>query len=184
MQKSLNGAALIGRFQPFHLGHLELVNQILLEFSEIIVIIGSSQANYTPHNPFTAGERVTMIRNSLLESKVNMEKVILIHLMDDENNYRWFSNLKSYSPPFEVIYSGNVFIKLLLEHENIQLREPKFINKKSYNGSNIRKLLASNDLEWENLVPTAVKKIIHELNGSERIRSLQTTWFDSPFSHR
>ena len=37
-------AAMIGRFQPFHLGHLELVRQILDENEEIIILIGSSQA--------------------------------------------------------------------------------------------------------------------------------------------
>ena len=184
MQLSPHSAALIGRFQPFHLGHLNLVNQILSEFTELIVVIGSAQANYTPHNPFTAGERVRMIRNSLIESRISMEKVVLIHLIDDENNFRWFSNLKSYSPPFEVLYSGNVFVKLLLENENIALREPNFTNKDSYNGSNIRKLLASNDPQWKKLVPSAVEKIIVDLNGPKRIRSLNTTWSDSPFSYR
>ena len=183
MRKKYLSAALIGRFQPFHLGHLEFIRKILSETSEVILIIGSSQANFTPHNPFTAGERTRMIKDSLIESKIPMEKVTIIHIMDDENNYRWFSNLKSFAPPFNVLYTGNVFIKLLLENEQILLREPKFIRKELYNGSNIRKLLAANDPQWKNLVPNAVKKIILELNGSERIRKLRTSWEDSPFRH-
>ena len=182
-QKDLT-AALVGRFQPFHLGHLELVRQILLENSTLILIIGSSQANFTPHNPFTTGERLQMIRNSLVESNISMEKITLTHVMDDLNNYRWFGNLKSFSPPFNVIYTGNAFIKLLLEKEPILMREPNFSNKDLYNGSNIRRLIAKNDPVWQDLVPNAVKEIIFDINGSERIRKLEATWSDSPFSHQ
>jgi nicotinamide-nucleotide adenylyltransferase len=183
MPKRYSKAAFIGRFQPFHLGHLEFIQQILSESYEVILIIGSSQANFTPHNPFTAGERIRMIRDSLIESNIRMEKVTMIHIMDDQNNYRWFSNLKSFSPPFTVLYTGNVFIKLLLENENILLREPKFTKKEQYNGSNIRRLLAANDLRWKNLVPKAVTKIIFELNGPERLRKLESSWTDSPFHY-
>ena len=70
-------AAIIGRFQPFHLGHLELIRQIMNENDEIIILIGSSQANYTLKNPFTAGERVWMIRDSLIDSKNRDVKSIL-----------------------------------------------------------------------------------------------------------
>jgi nicotinamide-nucleotide adenylyltransferase len=176
-------AALIGRFQPFHLGHLQLVRQILLENYDVILIIGSSQANFTPHNPFTTGERIQMIKNSLIESNISMKKVTLTHVMDDQNIYRWFGNLKSFAPPFDVLYTGNVFIKLLIEKERILLREPNFSKKDLYNGSNIRRLIAKNDTLWQNLVPNAVKKIIFDVNGSERIRKLEITWSDSPFSH-
>ena len=100
---SLKAAAMIGRFQPFHLGHLGLVRQILNENGEIIIVIGSSQANYTPKNPFTAGERVWMIRDTLIESKIDMSKVFMVNANDDENNSRWFSNIKSVSPPFKIL---------------------------------------------------------------------------------
>ncbi|MEM3596417.1 MAG: adenylyltransferase/cytidyltransferase family protein, partial [Candidatus Bathyarchaeia archaeon] len=54
----------VGRFQPFHLGHLEVVRSILNRADELIIAIGSSQYSHTRRNPFTAGERVTMIRES------------------------------------------------------------------------------------------------------------------------
>jgi nicotinamide-nucleotide adenylyltransferase len=183
MQHKDLSAALIGRFQPFHLGHLEFVSQILSESSEVILIIGSSQANFTPHNPFTTGERIQMIRSSLIESKIDMEKVTLVHIMDEQNNYSWFSNLKTFTPPFGILYTGNVFLKLLLEKENILLRDPIFSKKDQYNGTNIRKLMAKNDPHWENLVPNAVKNVILQIDGPGRIRKLESTWSDSPFGH-
>ena len=127
--KTSLAAAMIGRFQPFHLGHLELVQQILNENEGIIILVGSSQANYTIKNPFTAGERVWMIRDSLVESKIDMSRVFLVNAIDDENNSRWFSNIKSVSPPFKVLYTGNNFVKALLKRETVFIKEPKLFQE-------------------------------------------------------
>ena len=116
---------MIGRYQPFHLGHLELVRQVLDENDEIIILIGSSQANFTLKNPFTAGERVWMIRDSLIESKIDLSRVFLVNVTDDENNVKWFSNIKSVSPPFNVLYTGNNFVRTLLKRETIIIKKTK-----------------------------------------------------------
>ncbi|MEM3079801.1 MAG: adenylyltransferase/cytidyltransferase family protein, partial [Thermoproteota archaeon] len=47
----------IGRFQPFHLGHLKAVEYIINRVDEVIIGIGSAQYSHTLENPFTAGER-------------------------------------------------------------------------------------------------------------------------------
>lgn len=175
-------AAMIGRFQPFHLGHLELVRQILNENNEIIILIGSSQANYTIKNPFTAGERVWMIRNSLIEAKIDMSKVVLVNATDDENNVKWFSNIRSVSPPFKVIYTGNSFVKTLLKRETVIIKEPKLIEKNLLKGTVIRKLILEDNAKWQELVSEAVRKIFSEIDAVERIRTISQTWMDSPFS--
>lgn len=174
-------AAMIGRFQPFHLGHLELVRQILKENDEIIILIGSSQINYTLKNPFTAGERVWMIRDSLIGSSIDMSKVFLINVTDDENNVRWFSNVQSLSPPFKVLYTGNNFVRTLLKDEPIIIKEPKLVKENLFKGSFIRKLILENDSKWQDLVPGSVKKTIREIHAVERIRNIYETWIDSPF---
>ncbi|HEY6405190.1 MAG TPA: adenylyltransferase/cytidyltransferase family protein, partial [Nitrososphaeraceae archaeon] len=38
---NIRRVAVIGRFQPFHNGHLDLIRQILKESDEVVVIIGS-----------------------------------------------------------------------------------------------------------------------------------------------
>lgn len=47
-----------GRFQPFHLGHLEVLKWGLNKVDELIVLVGSAQESHTLTNPFTAGERI------------------------------------------------------------------------------------------------------------------------------
>ena len=53
----------LGRFQPFHLGHAGLV-QAAVEHAagdEVVVAIGSAQAGWEANNPWTAEERQAMI---------------------------------------------------------------------------------------------------------------------------
>jgi nicotinamide-nucleotide adenylyltransferase len=55
----------IGRFQPFHLGHYSVITSIARDVDELVIGIGSAQKSHEPKNPFTAGERVMMIRHAL-----------------------------------------------------------------------------------------------------------------------
>ncbi|MCH1423386.1 MAG: adenylyltransferase/cytidyltransferase family protein [Candidatus Poseidoniaceae archaeon] len=54
----------LGRFQPFHFGHAYLVEKasaLRNEGDELIVAIGSKQAEWEPNNPWSAEERVAML---------------------------------------------------------------------------------------------------------------------------
>jgi nicotinamide-nucleotide adenylyltransferase len=53
---------LLGRFQPFHNGHLFALRLILRENDRAVVVIGSAQASHDSENPFSAGERYDIIR--------------------------------------------------------------------------------------------------------------------------
>ena len=48
-------ALFVGRFQPFHYGHLHAVRTILEEAEELVIVVGSAQMSHEPDNPFTAG---------------------------------------------------------------------------------------------------------------------------------
>ena len=54
----------LGRFQPFHLGHASLVKAAVTHANgdEVVVAIGSSQAGWEANNPWTADARQAMIQ--------------------------------------------------------------------------------------------------------------------------
>jgi nicotinamide-nucleotide adenylyltransferase len=160
---------IIGRFQPFHNGHLKLALQVLNECEELIIAVGSSQFNFTFSNPFTAGERIYYIHNSLVESKIELNRVYILPILNLENNAIWVQHLKSMLPKFESIYSGNKFVQELLTNssETFRIRTPKFYNKNECNGTNIRMNIVMNK-EWRDLVPNAVYRIILGLEGENK----------------
>ena len=174
MQKSERGL-MIGRFQPFHRGHLYLVQQILSECNELVIAIGSSQFNYTFSNPFTAGERIHMIHEALVEENVSLDKVYIIPIPNSENNSIWLQHLKSMVPKFNVLYTGNAFVKgLVIGDENVQIKNPDFLEEGKYNGTHIRTCIVSNK-NWKKLVPNSVYRKINRMDGISRVRMLYET---------
>lgn len=58
-------AVLIGRFQPFHNGHLALLQQALQTAQQVVIVLGSAYQARSPKNPFTWQERAALIHASL-----------------------------------------------------------------------------------------------------------------------
>ena len=159
---------MMGRFQPFHLGHLDLVKQILKECDEVIITITSSQFNYLDKDPFTAGERIEMIHNSLKESNVDLTRCLILAIENQFNIATWSSYLKSMLPQFDKVYSGNEYVKMLLADSKIEVVKPVFLDRELYNATTIRSMIVSTG-DWEKLVPPAVFEYIKKINGKNRL---------------
>jgi nicotinamide-nucleotide adenylyltransferase len=170
MNEKLIRGIMVGRFQPFHKGHLSLVKQILGDCDELIIAIGSAQYNYIFQDPFTAGERMSMIHRALLEARIDLTKCYIVPIINDENNARWLAHLRSMVPHFDILFSGNQFVRTLVA-EDVKIKKPEFIAKKYYNGTYIRKTIAEKD-NWRSLVPNGVSEIIEEIGGVARIKML------------
>jgi bifunctional NMN adenylyltransferase/nudix hydrolase len=80
-------AVYIGRFQPFHDGHLALLQKGLSTAPRVVVVLGSSYQARTPRNPFTWRERADMILQALPESE--RERVAFLPIRDYYDESRW-----------------------------------------------------------------------------------------------
>jgi nicotinamide-nucleotide adenylyltransferase len=160
---------LIGRFQPFHKGHVYVAKEILKEVEEIIIVIGSAQLSHSLENPFTAGERLMMVSKGLEENGVR--RYYIIPIPDVNNNSLWVSHVKSHTPPFSKVYSGNTLVKRLFREAGLEVETPPMFNRSEYSGTEIRRRMLSGE-EWESLVPPSVVDVIKEVKGVERMRDL------------
>jgi len=167
-------AVFIGRFQPFHLGHLDAVKQILQENSELIIVVGSAQYSYTLDNPFTAGERIEMIKIGLEAAGIDLRRIMIIPIPDIGEHSIWVARLKSMLPQFDVAYTNNQFVRLLLEEQNITVIEPRLLNREELNATNIRNLMISNG-NWQSLLQPEVARYIENIGGDERIRRIASS---------
>lgn len=160
---------MIGRFQPFHLGHLELAKQIKSECDEIIIAVTSAQFNYLEKDPFTAGERIEMIHNSLKDAGFKMSECFIVSLENQFNIATWGSYIKSALPKFDKVYSGNDYVSMLLSDSSIKVVKPTFLEIEKYNATRIRSLIISDNMEWTDLLPNGTKEILMRINAKNRL---------------
>lgn len=80
-------AVVIGRFQPFHLGHLALVEHALSLAPQALLIVGSAGGPRQAKNPFSSAERVEAIQSSL--SPEQRERVSFATVRDYYDEARW-----------------------------------------------------------------------------------------------
>ena len=171
MKVGENRGLLIGRFQPFHLGHLQCVQFVFKKVPEIILAIGSAQFSHTLHNPFTAGERVTMIRLALDEVKIDPAKYYLIPVWDLRIHDLWVPHLVSQTPRFEIVFSNEPVTSRLFKEAGFRVEPIPFYDREIYSSTEIRERVVRGD-SWEKLVPSSVAAYIKSIFGDERLKEL------------
>lgn len=72
MSKQYDALVLIGRFQPFHNAHQEIVRRATALTDNLIVVTGSAAQPRTYKNPFTSVEREAMIRDATRGMAINV----------------------------------------------------------------------------------------------------------------
>jgi bifunctional NMN adenylyltransferase/nudix hydrolase len=77
----------IGRFQPFHGGHLAVLRTALQQAPICVVVIGSAYSARSPKNPFLYAERVAMLEHALTADE--RARVITVPVRDYYNEARW-----------------------------------------------------------------------------------------------
>lgn len=162
---------LIGRYQPFHNGHLEVVKKLLEECDVLILGVGSAQCSHTGENPFTAGERYSMISGALKDEKIPLERYIIIPIQDIHNNSIWVQHVESMCPKFDLVYSRNPLATRLFQEAGYTVRQQPLFDRHKYSGTEIRRRMIGGD-NWESLIPRGVARVIKRVGGVQRLQSV------------
>ncbi len=163
---------LVGRFQPFHLGHLAVVKEIRTARAddELILGVGSAQESYTWKNPFTSGERLEMIGRALREAR--LDGVLALPLPDIQRHSLWVRYAEGILPPFDRVYTNNPLTRLLFEQAHYPVASPALVDRTRFEGETVRGHLASGR-GWKPLVPPAVAEYLSELGAPARLAILR-----------
>lgn len=164
----------VGRFQPFHNGHLQVIKDILKEMDEIVIVIGSAQYSHYLDNPFTAGERATMIRRALDEGKGSASKTWIIPVADVHVHMLWVAKVVGYTPKFSIVYSNEPLTRRLFSEAGHKVKSIPFHKRTIYSSTEIRQRMLTNE-DWRTLVPKSIATYIQEIDGVERLRDLTKT---------
>ena len=170
----VNRALYVGRFQPFHLGHLDAIKIVLKSVDELVVVIGSAQYSHNANNPFTAGERLVMVRRALEEAGIDYSRTWIVPVPDVHLHMLWVSALEGYTPKFNVVYSNEPLTRRLFMEKGYKVKNIRFFERKSYNSTLVREKMLKDD-SWTTLVPKSVAQFITEIDGVNRLRDLNKT---------
>jgi nicotinamide-nucleotide adenylyltransferase len=162
----MNGL-LIGRFQPFHKGHLAAVNFALSQVENLWIGIGSSNKSNEKRNPFSADERKKMILSSLDKSILN--RIQVFYIPDINDHEKWTHHVDSIIPKYDIVFSNDDFTTTLYQKRGIEVIQVPLLERDVISGTNIRQMIAMGK-NWMELVPDGTKKILLEINA-ERLLS-------------
>ena len=170
----VNRGLYVGRFQPFHLGHLGAITAVFKEIDELVIVIGSAQYSHKMNNPFTAGERLVMTRRALAEANVDYSKLWIVPVPDVHLHMIWVSALEGYTPKFNVCFSNEPLSRRLFIEAGYEVKNIPFFDRKQYMSTVIRERMIQGDT-WRELVPNSVADFINEIDGVNRLRDLATS---------
>ena len=201
----------IGRFQPFHNAHLEVIKDCYKLAEKVIVVIGSCRRARTIKNPWTFEERRDMIIDSLAEITPVGEDCKLIYRTEfvPARDYYYNDNLWATQIQSKIreINNGN-------DHETVlignfkdassgylnmfpQWESETYAQKQFLNATMIRDIYLSQEKDWDKtislsaMIPSAVGKFLKEFAQTETyttlrsehdsIRAYKTLWAGAPY---
>ncbi len=159
-------ALFIGRFQPFHNGHYKAIKKLLAEYEEVVIVLGSAESPISFENPFSAGERIEMIRACI--GKAERSRILLIPVRDINDHSRWVEHVSSYVPSYECVYSNNEIVNELFGARKIPVKKMGFFDRERYEGRKIRALIIEGK-PLDGYVPKNVIKYIEKYNAAKRL---------------
>ena len=161
-----------GRFQPFHWGHFAAVKWLLDRFDEVVVLVGMADESHTWLNPFTAGERILMIREALRSEGVDLSRIITATIQTLRVYAGNAGYVLGYVPPVEAVATANPPVNRAFRDAGVRTVAPPLVNKSVWCGEHIRRLMARGDERWRSLVPSAVAEIIDSIDGAARVMEI------------
>jgi len=141
----------IGKFQPFHLGHLQAVN-IMKELSDdLVVAVGSPKDS----RYFTLDERLRMVKENTEITPQVVEDLMEEHLL--YNN--WGRHVLNTVGNVDIVATGNPYVQRDFQEESKHILLFSR-DEETLSGTIIRNLIESRDEFWKDLVPENSRKII------------------------
>jgi nicotinamide-nucleotide adenylyltransferase len=162
----------IGRFQPFHLGHLAIIKYALKTVDQLVITVGSADKSHEMRNPFTAGERIEMIKGSLdSDNEINITKIFIIPVPDINVHALWTNQIDLLVPRYKIVFSNDPFTNILFRERGIKVIEPQLYKRELFSATEIRSRIVK-DENWKKLVTPETLKVIQDVYGIRRIKAI------------
>ncbi|MEK7597744.1 MAG: pantetheine-phosphate adenylyltransferase [Patescibacteria group bacterium] len=144
-------ALIVGRFQPFHKGHLFLIKKALEKTDKIIIGIGSANI-IDENNPIDFETRKKIIKAVAYKEKFESKIIKIVPLDDFFDDKKWLTNLKKQVGKFDLALGNNDWTNSILKKSGYKVFEVSYYKRLLYEGWRIRKLIKEGR-KWQDRVP-------------------------------
>lgn len=194
-------AVVIGRFQPFHVGHERIVRKALSLARRVLVLVGSANRHRSVKNPFTFSERRSMIEKTFYDQQSDSIRIRVDPINDyPYNDDRWMTevrrkiNSRSTSSKEKVCIVGfmkdasSAYVKMFPEYAFEEITE----QYGTFNATDIRESYFRSSPVVSTYLPTPVYKFLHDefvytqefkwlLDEYQYVREYLKSWSTAPF---
>ena len=167
-------ALFIGRFQPFHAGHLYAVRYILRNYGFLTIAIGSTQEDYTMQNPLAEYERTEMLEKVFRQIGLSKKQYKIISAPDIDTNSLWPDYIAKKAGKFDIVVTASPFTQLLFEDAGYTVDFHPLLLRRSYSGTEIRNRILRNK-NWDMLVPASVFVYLQKIDLKYRLQKIIET---------
>jgi nicotinamide-nucleotide adenylyltransferase len=162
-----NTCLFVGRFQPFHRGHLMVVQGMRKVCGRIIIGVGSVDAPQSAIDPFSVQERHEMISSALLDADI--PDADIYDIPDIEHDHEWVDHVLKITGPVDAVWTGNDQVETLFVEKGVKVQKIKEVP--GISATEIRARLLNGD-DWRELVPDGVASVLSKIEAMERMRKL------------
>ncbi len=160
----------VGRFQPFHRGHLLVLQGMVKMCRKIYIVIGGSSAQ-DKENPFSFAERKEMIQRALQEEDIiPLFDVEFETITDQEGDEAWTQEVLEKAAGVEKVWTGNEQVEKCFAGKGMEIQKIKEVP--GISATEVRRLMKEGG-DWEELVPEDVARYIKEIEGVKRMKTLK-----------
>ncbi|MGE5041488.1 MAG: adenylyltransferase/cytidyltransferase family protein [Candidatus Levyibacteriota bacterium] len=150
----------IGRFQPFHLGHKYVLEKALGLCNKIYIGIGSAQI-FDGKNPYSAEKRKKFLERFVAEENLRERVIDILPIEDFPDDDVWFERLKKRIPGVEVIVGDNEWVNGIFERHGLAAERIGYYKRHILEGTKIRRRMEDKK-EWQSRVPHYMVSEIEE----------------------
>ncbi|PIX61830.1 hypothetical protein CO057_01930 [Candidatus Uhrbacteria bacterium CG_4_9_14_0_2_um_filter_41_50] len=146
-----------GRFQPFHTGHLMVVQGMIKSCGKVVIAICYGDAR--EDDLFSAEEVREMISAALLAEDIVDANIV--DVSDCEDDAEWVDKiLEAAGNPEEVkMWTGDDDMKQIFETAGLAIQNISPVP--GFNGTEIRKMIESKDSTWREKVPAGALDVVY-----------------------
>ena len=137
------GVVVLGRFQPFHNGHIDLILKAESwrlqnsSKSKLILAIGSSNRPESMDNPWSYEERKEMIK-SWIDVQDGFNETIIVAIPDIEDPPKWVSHAEKYHGKDGIFFTSDDYSADLYQKSNWKVIISPLKDREKYQGWRVR----------------------------------------------